>query len=59
MIIDKPAALKLIRVHGWLPTDPTAFDVMTGFPIPHTSFYDNFGDRDSYVRADIMYWLGY
>lgn len=57
--IDKRTALRILRDHGFTPDELTAVDVKTGEKVPHTSFYDTFGDRDAYIRADVMYWLGY
>lgn len=57
--IDKQTALRILRTHGKTPDELTAVDVKTGEYVPNTSFYDHFGERETYIRADVMFWLGY
>lgn len=57
--IDKFTALRILRDHGFTPDALTAVDVRTGEMVPNTSFYAHFGERETYIRADVMFWLGY
>lgn len=57
-MIDKVQALRLIKAHGWKPTDQTA--TRFGRMFQHgTSFYDELGDHVLYSRFLVMEWLGY
>ena len=58
-MITHNQAVKLIGQHGFTPTQNTGWFPDTGLEAENSSFYSEFGIKDTYNGAEVMAWLGY
>jgi hypothetical protein len=56
--VSRAGALKLLKLHGWGPTTPTAIEA-DGAVANGTDFDSEMGVHDTYLAQDIFDWLGY
>ncbi len=58
-MITHTQAVELIGQHGFTPTQNTGWFPDTGVEAENSSFYSEFGIKDTYSRSAILRWLGY
>ena len=56
--VSRAGALKLLELHGWGPTTPTAIEA-NGAGVEGSDFDSEMGVKDAYLASDIFDWLGY